>query len=437
MCYQPVHIKNPVLEFDMIKDKYMLDVPCGHCEECKKRKRTDWFVRTYYHFKYVHEQCHGFCLYVTLTYDNAFLPHIKLHDGSLVPCFSSIDIQRFFKRLRINLSRHHNITDVSYFLSSEYGGTTHRPHYHFLLFVHCGCNPAIVRKEIRNAWTFGFISFGQNGGLVPSNENGAFRYVAKYVAKDVMTDDWFQHVTESVSDEDYYRLRSAKPFIRVSRYFGVHLTDYVSEDDIIAGQVKIPSAKGYDFVTLPRYYDYRLFYDRTLNKHGNVQFVLNSKGEYAFLFRYKKKVEFIKNKVSEFLSSSFLINQFNEVSNYAFDSISSLKERFKSLISNDLDNFVNYILNYRGYSCFAILNHFEYDGVIPDTNFVYTRRLLRERGSSYTYNDLVINLLTNFDSNLCEASKIFFDWQKMCSQLKQKSDVQKDIAYTKLRSLYG
>lgn len=437
MCYQPVHIKNPVLEFDMIKDKFMLDVPCGHCEECKKRKRTDWFVRTYYHFKYVHEQCHGFCLYVTLTYDNAFLPYIILNDGTSVPCFSSLDIQRFFKRLRINLTRHHNITDVSYFLSSEYGGTTHRPHYHFLLFVHCGCNPAIVRKEIRNAWTFGFIKFGHNGGVVACDENGAFRYVAKYVAKDVLTDDWFNHVTENVSDEDFYKLRSAKPFIRVSRFYGAHLTDYISDDDLLAGQVKIPSASGYDYVTLPRYYDYRLFYDRTLNKNGNVQFVLNSKGEYAFLFRYKKKVEFIKNKVSEFFSSSFLINQFNEISSYEFNSISALKERFKSLIYNNIDNFVNYILNYRGYSSFAILNHFEYDGVIPDTNFVYTRRLLRERGSSYTYNDLVINLLTNFDSNLCEASKLFFDWQKMCSLIKQKADVENDIAYTKLRSLYG
>lgn len=437
MCYKPVHIKNPVLEFDMIKDKFMLDVPCGHCEECKKRKRTDWFVRTYYHFMYVVLQCLGSCLYVTLTYDNEHLPHITLSDGTKVPCFSSLDIQRFFKRLRINLSRHHNITDISYFLSSEYGGTTHRPHYHFLLFVHCGCNPAIVRKEIRNAWNFGFISFGQNGGLVASNDNGAFRYVAKYVAKDVLTDEWFEYVTANVSAHDYYLLRSAKPFIRVSRYFGAHATDYVSEEDLLAGQIKIPSNGGYQYVTLPRYYDYRLFYDRTINKNGNIQFILNSKGEHAFLFRYKKKVQFIKNKVSEFLSSSFLIKQFNEISSYEFDSISSLKERFKDLIYNNIDNFVNYILNYRGYSSFAILNHFEYDGVIPDTNFVYTRRLLRERGTSYTYNDLVINLLTNFDSNLCEASKIFFDWQKMCSLIKQKSDVQKDIAYTKLRSLYG
>ena len=147
MCYQPVHIKNPVLEFDMIKDKYMLDVPCGHCEECKKRKRTDWFVRTYYHFKYVHEQCAGFCLYVTLTYDNVHLPHITLSDGTIVPCFSSLDIQRFFKRLRINLSRHHNITDISYFLSSEYGGTTHRPHYHFLLFSRSDSRQSIAKSN--------------------------------------------------------------------------------------------------------------------------------------------------------------------------------------------------------------------------------------------------------------------------------------------------
>lgn len=437
MCYKPIHIKNPILEFDPIKDKYMLDVPCGHCEECKKRKRTDWFVRTYYHAKYVHDVLHGFCLYCTLTYNEACLPHLTLRDGSRIPCFSSRDIQLFFKRLRTYLLRKHNISGISYFLSSEYGGTTHRPHYHFLLFVHSSVSPSIVRKAIEDCWTFGFYKFGKFGGLVNLNDNGAFRYVAKYVSKDVMTEEWFNSLAEKLPIQSLSELAFAKPFIRVSRYFGRYALDVVDENDLTLGQIKIPSAKGYDYVSLPRYYDYILFYDRTINKNGNVQFVLNSKGEYAFLSRFQKKVDFIKSKVHEFLSSSFLIYQFNDVSSFQFSSVSALKERFMFLVSYDFDNFVNYVLNYRGYSHFTELCHFDFDGVIPDTNYVYARRLLRQRQSSYEYNDLVINFLTNFDLQISEACTIFYDWQNMCSLIKQKDDVQKDISYTKLRSLYG
>lgn len=93
-------------------DDLML-LPCGRCLGCKFDKAKDWATRSVLEMKYHSKAC-----FVTLTYDDTHLPKtlVKSH------------VQDFLKKLR-------NRGEVfRYIGAGEYGETSHRPHYHLILF---------------------------------------------------------------------------------------------------------------------------------------------------------------------------------------------------------------------------------------------------------------------------------------------------------------
>lgn len=108
------------------KTKVVNLVPCGKCYPCLLRKRHEWFFRLSREL----DVSSGPCRFVTLTYTDEELPVNS--DG--VPVVSKRDCQLFLKRLRTTCERRFGGTDIRYFLISEYGPTTLRPHYHLALF---------------------------------------------------------------------------------------------------------------------------------------------------------------------------------------------------------------------------------------------------------------------------------------------------------------
>lgn len=190
----------------LIYNKYIrksLYVPCGKCIPCLQQKSNARASLIRHHNNGM------LCLFVTLTYDNHYIPYLKqsdlMSDEVLVPvyrdynvrwytdrCFSykvsdpicylrsfdinycdgdylpilkkkrgSIglalysDLQCFLKRLRINILRSfHDINLHSYWAVSEYGGTTFRPHFHLLLYFDKGTLED-VRPILVKSWTYG------------------------------------------------------------------------------------------------------------------------------------------------------------------------------------------------------------------------------------------------------------------------------------------
>lgn len=64
------------------------------------------------------------------------------------------DIQNFFKRLRINLTRYYNYEkSLSYFCCSEYGPYSDRPHFHVLLYVPSS-DVDFLRPIICKSWPY-------------------------------------------------------------------------------------------------------------------------------------------------------------------------------------------------------------------------------------------------------------------------------------------
>lgn len=103
---------------------YCKHVPCGKCLACRINKRREWTLRL------CHEEVFADTAYfVTLTYDEQHVPYAGDHMAVYKP-----DIQLFLKRLRKDVSKTYPDTKVRFFLNSEYGPETGRPHYHALLF---------------------------------------------------------------------------------------------------------------------------------------------------------------------------------------------------------------------------------------------------------------------------------------------------------------
>lgn len=175
-----IHPQEQKITKDILDDCFVLDyssgeryplylqVPCGHCDICKKSKVDSLVFRCKletYSYK-----CKP--IFLTLTYDEKHLPK----DG-----VNLRDVQLFFKRLRINLFRRGYRQKCRYLLVSEYGKRK-RAHYHAILWnLHQTdlLSYCEIRKILKDSWNQGFIYTR----FIDPCDDKTFRYTAKYLCK--------------------------------------------------------------------------------------------------------------------------------------------------------------------------------------------------------------------------------------------------------------
>lgn len=143
----------------LVRNKYtkeLIQVPCGHCCSCKVKhitRHVPSLIREASSWKHV--------FFFTLTYKNRYLPkvniysyevdpkfrksfdyyvslsqeYINFHKGNIPVC-DVRDVQKFLKRLREKIFRAYGLRNsFRYFISSDYGSTLFRPHWHGILFT--------------------------------------------------------------------------------------------------------------------------------------------------------------------------------------------------------------------------------------------------------------------------------------------------------------
>lgn len=154
------------------KEYKQVPVPCGKCEACLARRARDWMIRLREEMKDSSYAC-----FVTLTYDDEHLPREdrKVYDWMIdqevifkdVPVHRVRDCQLFLKRLR----KDNPDVKIRYFLVSEFGPKTLRPHYHVIIFnlSRERCNKAYISSK----WKNGFVE-------VSKVTEGRIAYVTKY-----------------------------------------------------------------------------------------------------------------------------------------------------------------------------------------------------------------------------------------------------------------
>lgn len=112
-------------------------------------------------------------VFLTLTYSDDQV--VRRGNGTAMLVKS--DVQKFFKRLRINRFRSGRSSNISYYACGEYGERTQRPHYHAIVF---GLDfNDVDRGDVADAWHHGHTDFGL---VTPAS----IRYVAGYIDKKVL-----------------------------------------------------------------------------------------------------------------------------------------------------------------------------------------------------------------------------------------------------------
>lgn len=134
-------------------------VPCGKCPACLANQRAEWIFRLKQEANFSEFSC-----FVTLTYDDEHVPRDM--------CVNKKDVQDFHKRLR----KHFPSGDMRYYLVSEYGDHTFRPHYHGLYFFKHRYELDFIYNTFLTSWQKGFIKFGEV-------EEGSIVYCTKYCLK--------------------------------------------------------------------------------------------------------------------------------------------------------------------------------------------------------------------------------------------------------------
>ncbi|QCS36524.1 replication initiator protein [Capybara microvirus Cap3_SP_444] len=206
-------------------------IPCGRCIECRLSYSRDWALRCV-----LESQDHEFNYFLTLTYDNSYLPA----NGSLV----KKDVQLFIKRLRKYIDSHVGSYNIKYFLCGEYGEHSHRPHYHLLLF-NCPLpclvplhDNLFVSEPLFKLWPFGSHVIGD-----VTFESAA--YVARYVMKKCNSSS----LVFDSSVEPEFVLMSRRPGIG-KNYFDSHYDRIYKLDSIYLARYGIPLR-----FKPPRYFD--------------------------------------------------------------------------------------------------------------------------------------------------------------------------------------
>lgn len=216
-----------------------IKVPCGRCLNCRLARSNSLSFAAEAELQSVYAAGLG-ASFVTLTYAPEFLPP----GASLVKA----DLQKYIKRLRINVDRAFNKQVRSkYIACGEYGDSFGRPHYHI---VFLGYSVEIV-NTYADKWSFGLSK------VLPLKPGG-IRYVTKYCMKQTYG---------RLKDDMYTSKGLESPFIVHSvnlgdKYFRDNLEDISTHNfSLVRRGVRI---------TMPSYF--RKKYD--VHKQFNVSKVL-------------------------------------------------------------------------------------------------------------------------------------------------------------------
>ena len=249
-----------------------IEIPCGKCLQCKLDYSRRWADRCM-----LESQYHDKNAFITLTYDDKFIPHDEGVDPvtGQIREFNSLrksDVQNFFKSLRNLLNEipkekrcgkyakrryYHDgdseFTAIRFMACGEYGPKTSRPHYHAIIFGWSPPDDDIVpigkndlnqiyygSETLAKAWNKGFH-------MVSEFTYETAAYVSRYVTKKMFPLQ--KEFYEKCNIEPEFLLMSRRPGIGSAWYddhkecYSTNLNQYVKTKN---GSHKIGSVKFFD-----------------------------------------------------------------------------------------------------------------------------------------------------------------------------------------------
>lgn len=346
MCISKFVIKRPLDSWARgwgANGKKYVFAPCGKCEDCKSRSRYAWAWRLTADLQYYIQHKGYKCGFITLTYNDDSLPHIPDCYGSLagIPCFSRTHTKNFILYVRKKLFEKFGLTNILYFLSSENGEHTDRPHYHFLLAWDASkATSEQVHEVIRHYWADDFessltktITRKAFGFVCPATPQGGERkrdgkiirpfevsslndsmlsafYTAKYVTKDA---SFMRKVWGRVTKDEYKELKEYFPHHRQKKSLGfdsvVCLSDAQKIDLLSRGRCFLGSDR---LMLPPLYIQRKLLFSPCYIIDSDFNRLVREKAN-DFYFRYydlitSKKVSYYDTLFNSMRSASYWVN---------------------------------------------------------------------------------------------------------------------------------
>lgn len=161
----------------VIGQKHSVLCTCGKCDECVRQYQNDWMTRMFSELNRQHK-----AVFFTLTYRDDTVPKVAdPTSGELFYSVSKDDVQSWLKNMRELRRKRGLSTDYRWYVSSEYGPSTLRPHYHGLIF---GLSLRDVLPWLKR-WQrdFGFTTQREINLLNQKDALSTLRYTAKYCNK--------------------------------------------------------------------------------------------------------------------------------------------------------------------------------------------------------------------------------------------------------------
>ena len=390
MCLRPLHITNNTTSFRPI-DKVELDCSCGDCEECRNLRKNEYELRIFAECTHkVLNKGYIMC-FGTLTYKPECLPQSTIYPSNREPltieCFSRKDISKLFNKLRKHFYKKFGVKGLSYIVVTEYGDSTQRPHYHFIVLFPSVCTAEYVHRWINVNWTFGFIFPRHHLGGYDSSGyyHHPFQtpfsaiqkvagYISKYCCKDMAfydKDDVKFYVNflrsymkrKDIDEHTYnyirhYMLYDRLTFVHTSRHFGENINDYVNSVDDFFNGVQVPFKNVR--LSIPNYNRRKLLFktrsvavDPSIKVQGYDRFnnlVTKYKVRYDLTdFGKKFFAEYVRksiHKVSDTLND-FVVNWFNDPAFLSYADVYGFDSYLRNLFQSNIANIATYSVVYR------------------------------------------------------------------------------------------
>ena len=227
-CFTPFRVRNKSKDHN--NQNLMVNVPCGKCLACKKRRASHWSFRLNEEAKTSSSAC-----FITLTYENAPVSENGFRT------LNKRDFQLFLKRLRKTCPTN----KLKYYACGEYGTQTHRPHYHAIIF---NLPKSLIQspQKIADTWQNGHIHLANNNQLT-------INYVVGYMTKSNFTR--FNNQDDRLPE---FSLMSKKMGLG---YLTEAMKNYYKKREIFC----IVRESG-QIISMPRYYKEKIFEKKQLKE---------------------------------------------------------------------------------------------------------------------------------------------------------------------------
>ena len=341
-------------------------VPCGKCADCRKASQNAWKFRLNSEFLNLKKKGWNvaFC---TLTYDEESLPKIPeecFADSTQyrdIACFDRASVREWIDSIRQYCKYHYKFVkgnNIRYFIASEYGSVTKRPHYHAILAWPSSLSYEKMHALCTHYWKKGFLFPRKPQGdgeclsfEVVGDATRALGYVSKYACKDIdFVDeikgvDFYDNVKnykEGTDERAYAQLfRNCQPFHIQSVSLGFETIKNMSDEEkrevFVNGMSFVGDGQIYrvpvyikNKILFDNYYVYNSDGTRLVRREASQFF--EKYGEEIF----EEKSKFYQKYVNETTKDFLIQNGCSDVANTIGDILDNIRSKVEDVYGSSL-----------------------------------------------------------------------------------------------------